>query len=53
LYKSKKVAVYVVKKGDRLPDLARRFYGDPEKAWFIEEANDLLPLEPGQVLVIP
>jgi peptidoglycan/xylan/chitin deacetylase (PgdA/CDA1 family) len=53
LYKSKKVAVYVVKKGDRLTDLARRFYGDPEKTWIIEEANDLLPLEPGQVLVIP
>ncbi|MDH3896487.1 MAG: hypothetical protein OEV18_03715, partial [Deltaproteobacteria bacterium] len=26
LFQSKKVAVYVVKKGDRLTDLARRFY---------------------------
>jgi peptidoglycan/xylan/chitin deacetylase (PgdA/CDA1 family) len=53
LFKSKKVAVYVVKKGDRLTDLARRFYGDPEKTWMIEEANELVSLEPGQVLVIP
>ena len=53
LFQSKKVAVYVVKKGDRLTDLARRFYGDPEKTWMIEEANELVSLEPGQVLVIP
>ena len=53
LFQSKKVAVYVVKKGDRLTDLARRFYGDPEKTWMIEEANELVTLEPGQVLVIP
>jgi peptidoglycan/xylan/chitin deacetylase (PgdA/CDA1 family) len=53
LFQSKKVAVYVVKKGDRLTDLARRFYGDPEKTWMIEEANELVTLEPGQVLLIP
>lgn len=53
LYQSKEVAVYVIKKGDRLVDLARRFYGDPEKTWMIEEANDLVTFEPGQVLVIP
>jgi peptidoglycan/xylan/chitin deacetylase (PgdA/CDA1 family) len=53
LFQSKKVAVYVVKKGDRLTDLARRFYGDPEKTWMIEEANELVTFEPGQVLVIP
>jgi peptidoglycan/xylan/chitin deacetylase (PgdA/CDA1 family) len=53
LFQTKKVAVYVVKKGDRLTDLARLFYGDPEKAWMIVEANELVTLEPGQVLVIP
>lgn len=53
LFKSGQVAVYVVKKGDRLADLARRFYGDPAKTWIIEEANELVALEPGQVLVIP
>jgi len=53
LFQAERVAVYVVKKGDRLADLARRFYGDPEKAWMIAEANELVALEPGQVLVIP
>lgn len=53
LFQSEKVAVYVVKRGDKLADLARRFYGDPERAWMIEEANEVVSLEPGQVLVIP
>ena len=53
LFQAETVAVYVVKKGDRLTDLARRFYGDPDKVWMIVEANELVALEPGQVLVIP
>ena len=53
LYQSGNVAVYVVKEGDELPELARRFYGDPEKAWMIEDANEFVALEPGKVLVIP
>jgi peptidoglycan/xylan/chitin deacetylase (PgdA/CDA1 family) len=53
LFQSKNVAVYVVKQGDRLTDLARRFYGDSEKAWIIEEANEFKALEPGQALMIP
>ena len=53
LFQSETVAVYVVKKGDRLADLARRFYGDADKVWMIEEANQLQAFEPGQVLVIP
>lgn len=53
LFQAERVAVYVVKRGDSLNDLARRFYGDPEKAWMIVEANELVALEPGQILVIP
>ncbi|MCG6981637.1 MAG: polysaccharide deacetylase family protein, partial [Deltaproteobacteria bacterium] len=53
LFQAENVAVYVVKKGDHLTDLAQRFYGDPDKAWMIGEANELETLEPGQVLVIP
>ncbi len=53
LFQSENVAVYVAKKGDRLTELARRFYGDPEKVWMIEEANESGSLKPGQVLVIP
>jgi peptidoglycan/xylan/chitin deacetylase (PgdA/CDA1 family) len=52
-FRSDSVVVYVVKEGDRLTELASRFYGDPEKGWLIEEANDLVELEPGQVLVVP
>ena len=52
-FQGETVAVYVVKKGDRLTNLARRFYGDPEKGWMIMEANELVTFEPGQVLVIP
>jgi peptidoglycan/xylan/chitin deacetylase (PgdA/CDA1 family) len=53
LFQAETVAVYVVKKGDRLADIARRFYGDPDKVWMIVETNELVALEPGQVLVIP
>jgi peptidoglycan/xylan/chitin deacetylase (PgdA/CDA1 family) len=53
VYRSEIVAVYVVKEGDRLTDLARRFYGDSEKTWLIEEANELVDMVTGQVLVIP
>jgi peptidoglycan/xylan/chitin deacetylase (PgdA/CDA1 family) len=53
LFQGDTIAVYIVKKGDRLIDLARRFYGDPAKAWMIVEANELVDLEPGRVLVIP
>jgi peptidoglycan/xylan/chitin deacetylase (PgdA/CDA1 family) len=53
LFRSEQVAVYVVKKGDRLTELAQRFYGDSEKTWIIEEANEVVTIVPGQVLVIP
>lgn len=52
-FQTEEVAVYVVKKGDRLSELARHFYGDPNKDWMIEEANESVALKPGQVLVIP
>ncbi len=53
IYQRGNIAVYVVKEGDRLSELAHRFYGDPEKAWMIEDANEFSALEPGQVLIIP
>jgi len=52
-FQSENVAVYVAKRGDTFSNLARRFYSDPEKAWMIQEANELVTLKPGQVLVIP
>ncbi|MBW1980603.1 MAG: polysaccharide deacetylase family protein [Deltaproteobacteria bacterium] len=52
-FQSEKTVVYVVKQGDSLPELAQRFYGDPQKGWLINQANDGVELLPGQVLVIP
>jgi peptidoglycan/xylan/chitin deacetylase (PgdA/CDA1 family) len=52
-FQSENVAVYVAKKGDTFSHLARRFYQDAEKAWIIQETNELVTLKPGHILVIP
>ena len=51
---------YEVRDGDTLPSIAGQaaFYGDPDKAIWIEQANfshvkDLERLRPGEVLIIP
>ena len=49
---------YVVVAGERLDQLASRFYGDPRKYWLIldanpEELNPLLLLRPGRRIRIP
>jgi nucleoid-associated protein YgaU len=49
---------HVVMDGERLDQLASRFYGDPRKYWLIldanpEELNPLLLLRPGHRLRIP
>jgi len=48
---------HVVVQGERLDQLAQRYYGDPLKYWLICDANDaVFPEEllvPGRVLRIP
>ena len=49
---------YVVSEGDRLDQLAARFYGDPTKYWLILDANPdtLNPfdlLQPGIAINVP
>jgi nucleoid-associated protein YgaU len=47
---------YVVKKGETLTILAKRFYNDPGKSHLIEDANDSLKyrgLREGEKIVIP
>ncbi|MCL4247986.1 MAG: LysM peptidoglycan-binding domain-containing protein [Anaerolineae bacterium] len=50
------VRIYEVREGDRLPELAERFYGEAGLWRLIAEFNDLLDpsdLPPGTVLAIP
>jgi hypothetical protein len=47
-----------VVEGERLDQLAQRFYGDPLKSWLIldanpEELNPLLLLRPGRRIKVP
>lgn len=49
---------YVVLEGERLDQLAARFYGDARKWWLIcdanpSESNPLMLLRPGRRIVIP
>ncbi len=52
-----KAFVYVIEEGDRLDNLANRFYGDPTKFWIICDANDVMfPSDlvvPGMKIIIP
>jgi peptidoglycan/xylan/chitin deacetylase (PgdA/CDA1 family) len=53
LAESSEFVVTVVRDGDTAADLARRFLGDPARAWMIEDYNDVTELRPGQTIVIP
>lgn len=48
---------HVVVQGERLDQIAQRYYGDPLKFWLVCDANDaIFPdelLVPGRVIVIP
>jgi len=49
---------HVVVEGERLDQLAQRFYGDPLKSWLIldanpEELNPFLLLRPGRRIKVP
>jgi nucleoid-associated protein YgaU len=52
------VLEHVVVEGERLDQLAQRFYGDPLKSWLIldanpEEINPFLLLRPGRRIRVP
>jgi nucleoid-associated protein YgaU len=52
------VLEHVVLEGERLDQLAHRFYGDPLKSWLIldanpEELNPFLLLRPGRRIKVP
>ena len=52
------VLEHIVLEGERLDQLAHRFYGDPLKSWLIldanpEELNPFLLLRPGRRIKVP
>ncbi len=50
-HRSDDYVIYLFKRGDSASSLAKKFLGDPGKAWVIEDANE--KLSPGQYVVIP
>jgi peptidoglycan/xylan/chitin deacetylase (PgdA/CDA1 family) len=52
-FESEDFVVVVAKGGDTAEDLARRYLGDPEKAWLIEDYNGTATFAAGREVVIP
>lgn len=53
---SKEDTTYIFRPGDRVDLIAYHFYGDPQLAWAILDANGIeneIAIEPGDVLRIP
>jgi peptidoglycan/xylan/chitin deacetylase (PgdA/CDA1 family) len=50
-YASKDYILYKFKPGETAASVARKFLGDPQKAWVIEDANAVLA--PGHYVVVP
>ncbi len=52
-FSSKEYILYQLQAKDTATSLARIIYGDPRKAWRIEEANPKVKFKPGRYVVIP
>jgi peptidoglycan/xylan/chitin deacetylase (PgdA/CDA1 family) len=53
IFQSEDYILYLLQ-GDETPAfLAQRFLGDPKRSWVIEEANEGVPFEKDQMIVIP
>jgi peptidoglycan/xylan/chitin deacetylase (PgdA/CDA1 family) len=52
-FESDDFVVVLAKEGDTPESLARRYLGDPEKAWLIEDYNGTATYTPGREVVIP
>lgn len=53
VFRSEEYMVYVLQGGETPVILAERFLGDTKKSWVIEEANEGIPFEKHQAIVIP
>src|SRR6185436_9371991 len=52
-FESDSFVVVLAKTGDTAEGLARRYLGDPAKAWMIEDYNGTATFTPGREVVIP
>ena len=46
-------ASVIVRPGDTLPSLAKRYLDDPDKGWVIADFNDITAVTAGQEIIIP
>jgi hypothetical protein len=53
LGQDKDFAIVVVRRGDDLASLAKRYLGNADKSWWISEFNGIDQVKPGQEVVIP
>jgi peptidoglycan/xylan/chitin deacetylase (PgdA/CDA1 family) len=52
-FESEDFVVVLAKGGDTAESLARRYLGDPAKAWMIEDYNQTATFTPGREVVVP
>ena len=52
-FESEDFVIVLAKGGDTAESLARRYLGDPAKAWMIEDYNQTAAFTPGREVVIP
>ena len=52
-FESEDFVIVLAKGGDTAESLARRYLGDPDKAWMIEDYNQTAAFTPGREVVIP
>ena len=52
-FESDEFIVAIAKPGDTMQSLAAKFLGEADKAWMIEEYNEVATLSPGQQVIIP
>jgi peptidoglycan/xylan/chitin deacetylase (PgdA/CDA1 family) len=53
IFQSDEYVVYRLKGGESPVSLAKRFLGDTKRSWVIEDVNEDIPFEKGQMIVIP
>jgi peptidoglycan/xylan/chitin deacetylase (PgdA/CDA1 family) len=53
LFRSDEYLFYKIQDKENASDLARRFLGDADKKWIIEQKNEGVPFEPGRIIIIP
>jgi len=53
IFQSEDYIVYILQGGETPASLAKRFLGDAEKSWVVEDANEGIPFEKDRTIAIP